>query len=125
MITKGIRGAITVDNNTNEDIKSATIELLKGHEASKVSSIETRAFKTIKEVAKELDDRIVVTPFMVMGGTDAYHYESVSDTIYRFSPFTAPASVMSTAHTTNERVPIDSLVEAVAFFKAYIKNMTA
>lgn len=29
MITKGIRGAITVDNNTKEDIKSATVELLK------------------------------------------------------------------------------------------------
>ena len=28
MITKGIRGAITADNNTYEDIKSATVELL-------------------------------------------------------------------------------------------------
>lgn len=28
MITKGIRGAITVDNNTEEDIKIATLELL-------------------------------------------------------------------------------------------------
>lgn len=28
MITKGIRGAITVDNNSVEDIKSATLELL-------------------------------------------------------------------------------------------------
>ncbi len=29
MITKGIRGAITVESNTVEDIKSATIELLQ------------------------------------------------------------------------------------------------
>ena len=28
MITKGIRGAITVDSNCEEDIKSATLELL-------------------------------------------------------------------------------------------------
>lgn len=28
MISKGIRGAITVDNNTIEDIKNSTIELL-------------------------------------------------------------------------------------------------
>ena len=28
MISKGIRGAITVDNNTEEDIKNATIEIL-------------------------------------------------------------------------------------------------
>lgn len=29
MITKGIRGAITVDNNSKEDLKSATLELLR------------------------------------------------------------------------------------------------
>ena len=29
MATKGIRGAITVENNTEESIKEATIELLK------------------------------------------------------------------------------------------------
>lgn len=29
MTTKGIRGAITVDNNTEESIKEATLELLK------------------------------------------------------------------------------------------------
>lgn len=28
MISKGIRGAITVDNNTEDDIKNATIEIL-------------------------------------------------------------------------------------------------
>ena len=28
MISKGVRGAITVDNNTEEDIKNATIEIL-------------------------------------------------------------------------------------------------
>lgn len=28
MISKGIRGAITVDNNTYDDIKSSTVELL-------------------------------------------------------------------------------------------------
>ena len=30
MTTRGIRGAITVDSNTSEDIEIATIELLKG-----------------------------------------------------------------------------------------------
>lgn len=30
MISKGIRGAITVDENTNEALKSATLELLNG-----------------------------------------------------------------------------------------------
>lgn len=38
MITKGIRGAITVENNTETDIKSAVIELLS--EMIKANKIE-------------------------------------------------------------------------------------
>ena len=38
MITKGIRGAITVENNSVEDIKSATLELLS--EMIKKNNIE-------------------------------------------------------------------------------------
>lgn len=40
MITKGIRGAITVDNNTKESIQSAVIELLS--EMLKVNNIEEK-----------------------------------------------------------------------------------
>ena len=40
MITKGIRGAITVDENTSEAIQVATIELLT--EMIKVNGIEQK-----------------------------------------------------------------------------------
>ena len=40
MITKGIRGAITVENNSVEDIKSATLELLS--EMIKQNNIEQK-----------------------------------------------------------------------------------
>ena len=51
MITKGIRGAITVDENTSEAIGSATIKLLK--EIIRVNNIEiesiSHAFFTLTE----------------------------------------------------------------------------
>ena len=104
--------------------KNTTVELVKGHEASELSSTNSAAFNTIREVAKDIDSKITVSPFMVMGGTDAYHYQCVCENIYRFSPFAVPVDVMTTAHSTNERVPIDALVQATAFFKSYIKKMT-
>ena len=39
MITKGIRGAVTVEENTTDAIKSATLELLS--EMIKVNNIDT------------------------------------------------------------------------------------
>ena len=59
-----------------------------------------------------------------MGGTDSYHYEEITDNLYRFAPFTVDASLMLTTHSTNERIPIAQLKNGVTFFKRYIKEMT-
>lgn len=105
--------------------KNVTIEQLEGREASNLSPDDSRAFKTISKVVFEADKRAVVSPFLVMGGTDAYHYEAVSNNVYRFGPYAVSTEIMMTAHSTNERIPIKELGNGVAFFKRYIRLMTA
>ena len=104
--------------------KNIKIELLKGKEASKVSPTDTKAFKTIEKLAHQISNDNIVAPFLVMGGTDSYHYEEITDNLYRFAPFTVDASLMLTTHSTNERIPIAQLKNGVTFFKRYIKEMT-
>ncbi len=56
MITKGIRGAITVENNSSDALKSATVELLhKMIEVNKVSQdkISHVIFTTTKDLNAE------------------------------------------------------------------------
>ena len=54
MITKGIRGAITVDNNTYEDLKSSTLELL--NEMIKQNNIKKENIShAIFTITKDLD----------------------------------------------------------------------
>ena len=60
-------------------------------------------------------------PFVVMGATDARHYQNVTDQIYRFSPFVMPPDILMLAHATDERVPVDSLKNGIVFFKKYIR----
>ena len=60
-----------------------------------------------------------------MGGTDAYHYEAVSDNVYRFGPYAVSTEIMMTAHSTDERIPVKEFAKGVAFFKRYIRLMTA
>lgn len=105
--------------------KNVEIERLEGREASNLSPDDSRAFKTIAKVVTEADDRAVVTPFLVMGGTDAYHYEAVSDNVYRFGPYAVSTEIMMTAHSTDERIPVKEFAKGVAFFKRYIRLMTA
>ncbi len=105
--------------------KNVEIERLEGREPKPLSPSNSRSFKTIKALMEESDSRYIVTPFLVMGGTDAYHYQDICDNVYRFGPYEVSVEVMMTAHSTNERVPVESLAKGVAFFKSYIRRMTA
>ena len=66
----------------------------------------------------------IVSEFMVMGGTDSYHYENICENIYRFAPFACSPDLLMTTHGTNERIPVEQLGIGVAFFKTYMKEMT-
>jgi hypothetical protein len=82
------------------------------------------AFKAIKELAEASNEKNLVSPFLVMGGTDAYNYEPVCENIYRFAPFVADTKLLLCTHGTNERLPIACAEDAIAFFKRYTRRMT-
>ncbi len=100
------------------------IEFVKGKEPSLVSPTYTRAFETISCLAVAIDEKNIVAPYLVMGGTDAYNYENVCENIYRFSPFTIDTALLLTTHSTNERIPVAQLKQGVTFFKRYMRIMS-
>ncbi|MDE6413288.1 MAG: M20/M25/M40 family metallo-hydrolase [Eubacterium sp.] len=100
------------------------IEFVKGKEPSLISPTNTRAFETLRKLSVSLDEKNIVAPYLVMGGTDAYNYENVSDNIYRFAPFTVDTQLLLTTHSTNERIPVEQLTQGITFFKRYIKMMS-
>ena len=109
------------DSVKNKDID---VEFLVGKESSQVSPTDSKAFQTIKELAEAQNSKNLGTPFLVMGGTDAYNYEPVCENIYRFAPFVADTKLLLCTHGTNERIPIACCEDAIAFFKRYTRRMT-
>lgn len=104
-----------------EDVE---IEFVKGKEPSLISPTDTRAFDTLRRLSVSLDEKNIVAPYLVMGGTDAYNYENVCSNIYRFAPFTVDTELLLTTHSTNERIPVEQLTQGITFFKRYIKIMS-
>ncbi len=103
--------------------KNVAVRLLGGNEPSCVSPVDTPSFRAIAEICRAQNGKAMIVPFVVMGGTDARYYEPLTNQIYRFSPFVLPPALLMLAHGTNERVPLESLPGAVAFFKKYIRRM--
>lgn len=115
--------------STKEHIRKAIkndkieIELIKGKEPSCISPTDSKSFRTLKKLSVAANQNNIVTPYLVMGGTDAYHYEPICKNIYRFAPFTISTSLLLTTHSTNERCPIEQLGAGITFFKRYIREM--
>ena len=104
--------------------RKAEVKLIGGKNPSKISPTDSRAFSVISKICKSMDPKAIVAPYLVMGGTDARQYEDVCDNIYRYSPFLMTTSLLLTTHGTNERIPVSSLEDGVAFFKRYIRELT-
>ena len=102
----------------------AEVKMLAGKNPSKISPTDSRAFKAIEKICKGMDPKAIVAPYLVMGGTDSRQYEDVCDNIYRYSPFLMNTGLLLTTHGTNERIPVSSLEDGVAFFKRYIRELT-
>lgn len=115
-----------VENHIRKSVKNKDIELefLTGKESSILSPTDSKAFMTIKELSEAQNSKNLVTPFLVMGATDAYNYEPVCENIYRFAPFVADTKLLLCTHGTNERIPIACCEDAIAFFKRYVRRMT-
>lgn len=106
----------------NDDLE---INVLNSKEASKFSPTDSRTFKIIGDICKNLEPNSIIAPYLVMGGTDAYNYEPICDNIYRYAPFRVSVELLRGAHGTNEKIPVACLEDALKFFKNYIRRASA
>ncbi|MCL2024136.1 MAG: M20/M25/M40 family metallo-hydrolase, partial [Oscillospiraceae bacterium] len=90
-------------------------------EASPFSPTDSRAYLALARLCKQMNEKSIVAPYLVMGGTDACFYEIICKNVNRFSPFELTAELLGTTHATNERIPVNALGKGVVFFKRYLR----
>ena len=54
---------------------------------SSVSRIDSEAYTHLAQTIREVFPGTAVVPYLVLGGTDARHYEGLSDSVYHFGPY--------------------------------------
>ncbi|HUP62483.1 MAG TPA: M20 family peptidase [Thermoanaerobaculia bacterium] len=97
--------------------------LLSGaRDSSPVSDPRTPQFRTLQRTIEQVFPDAVVAPYLVVGGTDARHFESLTPNVYRFIPLVIEQSDLSRVHGTNERVAVESYFEAIRFYRMLAMN---
>ncbi len=92
---------------------------------SPVSRVDGEPFAILQQSIREIFPETIVAPYLVVGGTDSRHYTDVSKNLYRFAPFLFNTEDRERIHGTNERISIETLGKAVAFYSRLIELATA
>ena len=85
-------------------------------EASKVSPTASEPYRLINRTVREVFPGTLVTPGLMIGGTDSRHFSEISEHIFRFSPVRAKSEDLARFHGTNERISTDNLAELIRFY---------
>lgn len=97
-------------------------EILEGREATPKVNIKSEAYQSVVNSIKTIFPDALISPYVILGGTDARHYTKISDAALRFSPIRISNQGLKKMHGVNESVSIDALAEAVVFYKHLIEN---
>jgi carboxypeptidase PM20D1 len=93
-------------------------------EPSAVSDPNGPGFRLVATAARQATGlpTLAVSPYLVVGGTDARYYSGRAETVLRFVPILIRPDDLSRVHGTDERVSTAGLAAAVRFFHAVIRG---
>jgi len=97
-------------------------KILGGREATPIVSTSSESYHYLVRVIHQVFPDILVSPYVVLGGTDARFYTQVSDAALRFSPIRIHNQDLKKMHGIDESLRLDALVEAVGFYREMIRQ---
>lgn len=98
------------------------LTVLRAEEPSRITPIDSQAYRTLCEVIGQIRPGCAVVPVAVLGATDSRKFEEICAHIFRFTPLYTQG-LGHTVHGVNEAMPVDALPEGAAFFMALIRRV--
>lgn len=98
------------------------VKVLSGKNPSPISPTDTAPMRLMRRLITEQFPDTLITPYLVMGGTDSGKYYPICDNVYRFAPFYFDAVTMPTMHSVNERMLSGGFEKAVSFYREFIEQ---
>jgi carboxypeptidase PM20D1 len=90
---------------------------------SPVASSESPAYVAIARTLRAQFPGVIVTPGLVLTGTDSHHYAPIADNVYRFSPVRVTPADLPRLHGIDERMGVANLAELVRFYHLLLSNL--
>lgn len=106
----------------NDDQLSFSASRAEG--PSSLSPTDNQEFARLTGCVAQVFPDAVISPYLMVGGSDARKYERSSRAIYRFSPYQLTAEELGTMHSYDERISLENIYRGVAFYREVIRSFT-
>ncbi|MBO0332288.1 M20 family peptidase [Sneathiella sp. CAU 1612] len=104
------------------DDPDIVIAVKQGNEPSRVSSKSAEGYHLIEKTIRETLPDVLVSPGLMLAGSDSKHYEGIAENSYRFIPMRFGPDDLARVHGTNERLFIDNYIEIIQFYRRLMEN---
>jgi carboxypeptidase PM20D1 len=120
-----IAGVVAHVRETVNDRRVTVRAVGPGSEPSPVSPADGPAFAAITRALHAVVPNAIVSPYLLMGGTDSRHYAAISRDVYRISAVRLRGEDLERVHGTNERASVSDLQTNVRFYTALLREAQA
>ena len=92
-------------------------------EPSPVSPSSGEAWQLISESISAVYPRAIVSPYIMLGASDARHFTTISPFVYRFTPFEMSSDERATLHAIDERMHVATFLSGIRFYRTLIERL--
>jgi carboxypeptidase PM20D1 len=105
------------------DDSRVQISLSMKNNPSAVSAIDNNNYKLIAQTIRNIDNNILVAPYLVQGGTDSKYFYSLTDNVYRFLMIRANKTTLSRLHGIDEQISEKEYFDTIDFYSRILNNL--
>jgi len=106
-------------------IRDPKVELrvVEGNGPSPVSPHSGAQWDLLEGCIAGVFPEALVTPYIMMGGTDSRRFTGICDAVYRFAPFAMDAEARGSIHAVDEKIALETLERGVTFYETLIREL--
>lgn len=106
-------------------IRDPKVELrvVEGNDPSPVSPHSGAQWELLEGCITRVFPEALVTPYVMMGGTDSRRFTGICDAVYRFAPFFMDVEARGSIHAVDEKIALETLERGVTFYETLIREL--
>jgi carboxypeptidase PM20D1 len=109
------------------DDEQVVVDVVEANEPSPLSPTSEPdargAFALVERTIAQVFPDAVVTPYVMMAGTDSRYFTAICPRVYRFAPFRMSKEQRASIHSYDEHVHVDAWLEGVDWYVALLRGL--